>query len=158
MARLFILLFLQLGHSIAFEYADRLAEEILPAGLDKVFFTMCGSTAVDSALKIALAYHRSKGSVNRCRFIGRERGYHGVGFGGISVGGILANRHQFATSLLPNVDHLVHTHNLEHNAFSKGLPKVSLCITSSNFLFRVGKYSHYHYSGDPTLPTTSKDL
>jgi beta-alanine--pyruvate transaminase len=107
---------------MAFQYADRLVEEITPAGLNKIFFTQCGSTAVDSALKMCLAYHKSRGNTNRVRFIGRERGYHGVGFGGISVGGILANRHQYATSLLPNVDHLAHTHNLKENAFSKGCP------------------------------------
>ncbi|MDH7796937.1 MULTISPECIES: aspartate aminotransferase family protein [unclassified Beijerinckia] len=110
----------QMGHPIAFEAASKL-RQILPEGLNHVFFANSGSEAVDSALKIALAYHQLRGEGRRTRLIGRERGYHGVGFGGISVGGLAGNRRQFA--LLPNVDHLPHTHNLEKNAFSRGLPE-----------------------------------
>lgn len=111
----------QMGHPLVFEAATRLAE-ITPAGMDRIFFTNSGSEAVDTALKIALAYHRARGEGQRNRFIGRERGYHGVGFGGISVGGIATNRKAFSGALLPGVDHLQHTHNLEHNAFSRGQP------------------------------------
>ncbi|NJO43971.1 MAG: aspartate aminotransferase family protein [Cyanobacteria bacterium CRU_2_1] len=110
----------QMGHPGAFELADRLVK-LLP-GFDHVFFTNSGSEAVDSAMKIAIAYHRACGQGMRQRFIGRERGYHGVGFGGISVGGIGSNR-KFFGSLLTGVDHLPHTHNLEHNAFSRGQPE-----------------------------------
>ncbi|MFI4933611.1 MAG: aspartate aminotransferase family protein [Caulobacterales bacterium] len=109
----------QMGHPLAFELATELAA-ITPAGLDRVFFANSGSEAVDSALKIALAYHRVRGEGQRTRFIGRERGYHGVGFGGISVGGLVNNRRAFVT--LPGVDHLPHTHDPERNAFSRGLP------------------------------------
>ncbi|HEV3431386.1 MAG TPA: aspartate aminotransferase family protein [Paraburkholderia sp.] len=111
----------QMGHPLAFEAASKIAE-IMPEGLDRVFFTNSGSESVDTALKIALAYHRSRGEGQRTKLIGRERGYHGVGFGGISVGGIGANRKTFSGQLLPAVDHLPHTHNLEHNAFTKGQP------------------------------------
>ncbi|MEA3122700.1 MAG: beta-alanine--pyruvate transaminase [Paraburkholderia sp.] len=111
----------QMGHPLAFEAAAKVAE-VMPAGLDRIFFTNSGSEAVDTALKIALAYHRARGEGQRTRLIGRERGYHGVGFGGISVGGISPNRKAFSGSLLGNIDHLPHTHNLEHNAFSKGQP------------------------------------
>ncbi|HKT96820.1 MAG TPA: aspartate aminotransferase family protein [Paraburkholderia sp.] len=111
----------QMGHPLAFEAARRIAD-IMPAGLDRIFFTNSGSESVDTALKIALAYQRSRGEGQRTKFIGRERGYHGVGFGGISVGGIGANRKAYSGQLLPAVDHLPHTHNLEHNAFSKGQP------------------------------------
>ena len=111
----------QMGHPLAFEAASKIAE-IMPAGLDRVFFTNSGSESVDTALKIALAYHRARGEGQRTKLIGRERGYHGVGFGGISVGGIAPNRKAFSGQLLPAVDHLPHTHNLEHNAFSKGQP------------------------------------
>ncbi|HEY1448369.1 MAG TPA: aspartate aminotransferase family protein [Caulobacteraceae bacterium] len=97
-----------LGHPIIFELASRLTS-ILPAGLDHLFFCNSGSEAVDSALKIALAYQRAIGQGTRTRFIGRERGYHGVGFGGISVGGMVANRRTFGP-LLPGVDHMRHTH------------------------------------------------
>jgi beta-alanine--pyruvate transaminase len=109
----------QMGHPLAFEFASRLAE-IAPAGLDRIFFTGSGSESVDTALKIALAYQRSIGQGTRTRFIGRERGYHGVGFGGISVGGIVNNRRVFTS--LPGVDHLRHTHDLTRNAFSPELP------------------------------------
>jgi len=110
----------QMGHPIAFELATRLAQ-LTPPGLDRVFFTNSGSESVDTALKIAIAYHRARGDASRTRLIGREKGYHGVGFGGISVGGMVNNR-KFFGSLLPGVDHLPHTLDLEHNAFSKGLP------------------------------------
>jgi beta-alanine--pyruvate transaminase len=111
----------QMGHPIAFQGAARLAE-ILPAGLDRVFWTNSGSESADTALKIALAYQRARGQAQRVRLIGRERGYHGVGFGGMSVGGIGPNRKQFG-ALLPYVDHLPHTHSLEHNAFTSGQPE-----------------------------------
>jgi len=110
----------QMGHPIAFDFARRLAE-IAPKGLDRVFFTNSGSESVDTALKIALAYHRSTGQAARTRLIGRERGYHGVGFGGMSVGGMVNNRRAFATHL-PGVDHIRHTYDLQRNAFSKGMP------------------------------------
>jgi beta-alanine--pyruvate transaminase len=110
----------QMGHPAAFELANRLVK-ITPAGLDHVFFTNSGSEAVDTALKIALAYHRVRGEAARQRLIGREKGYHGVGFGGISVGGMVNNR-KFFGSMLPGVDHLRHTLDLEHNAFSRGVP------------------------------------
>ncbi|MEY3702644.1 MAG: hypothetical protein RLZZ561_264 [Pseudomonadota bacterium] len=111
----------QLGHPLSFELASRVAA-MMPQGLDRIFFTNSGSESVDTALKIALAYQRARGQGTRTRLIGRERGYNGVGFGGISVGGIVNNRRQFGT-LLTGVDHLPHTHNLEHNAFSKGRPQ-----------------------------------
>ncbi|WP_153101856.1 aspartate aminotransferase family protein [Paraburkholderia hayleyella] len=111
----------QMGHPVAFEAATQVAA-LMPAGLDRIFFTNSGSEAVDTALKIALAWHRARGEGQRTRLIGRERGYHGVGFGGISVGGIAPNRKTFSGALLPAVDHLPHTHNLEHNAFTKGQP------------------------------------
>ena len=110
------------GPSIAFELANRLAK-IAPLGLDRIFFTNSGSESVDTALKIAIAYHRSRGNGQRIRFIGREKGYHGVGFGGMSVGGIVNNRKFFGSSMLPGVDHLPHTLDVEHNAFSRGLPQ-----------------------------------
>ncbi len=110
----------QLGHPLSFELARRIAA-LMPQGLDRIFFTNSGSESVDTALKIALAYQRARGEGTRTRLIGRERGYNGVGFGGISVGGIVNNRRQFGT-LLTGVDHLPHTHNLAHNAFSKGQP------------------------------------
>ena len=112
----------QMGHPIAFELANRLAK-IAPPGLDRLFFTNSGSESVDTALKIAIAYHRSRGNGQRIRFIGREKGYHGVGFGGMSVGGIINNRKFFGASMLPGVDHLPHTLDIEHNAFSRGLPQ-----------------------------------
>jgi beta-alanine--pyruvate transaminase len=111
----------QMGHPKAFECASKLAN-IAPPGLDRVFFTNSGSESVDTALKIALAYHRAKGNTGRVRLIGRERGYHGVNFGGTSVGGIGANRKMFAP-LLAGVDHLRHTHDLARNAFSRGEPE-----------------------------------
>jgi beta-alanine--pyruvate transaminase len=111
----------QMGHPAAFELANRLVK-LTPAGLDHVFFTNSGSESVDTALKIALAYHRARGDAARTRLIGRERGYHGVGFGGISVGGIVSNRKTWSGALLPSVDHLSHTHDLAKNAFSRGEP------------------------------------
>jgi beta-alanine--pyruvate transaminase len=110
----------QMGHPLAFELANRLLE-LLPPQFGQVFFCNSGSEAVDTALKVALAYHRARGEGHRTRLIGRERGYHGVGFGGISVGGIAPNRRGFGP-MLPGVDHLPHTHNLDHNAFSRGQP------------------------------------
>src|SRR5579862_7560434 len=112
----------QMGHPGAFRLANELVK-IAPAGLDHAFFTNSGSESVDTALKIALAWHRVRGEGTRTRFIGRERGYHGVGFGGISVGGIAPNRKTWSAALLPGVDHLPHTHGLARNAFSRGLPE-----------------------------------
>ena len=109
-----------MAHPAQFQAAEMIAN-LAPAGLDTVFFTNSGSEAIDTALKIGLGYHRTNGE-HRHRLIGRERGYHGVGFGGVSVGGMTPNRKVFSTALLPGVDHLPHTHNLEHNAFSKGQP------------------------------------
>jgi beta-alanine--pyruvate transaminase len=110
-----------MGHPLAFELAARVAA-IAPAGLDKVFFANSGSEAVDTALKIALAYHRARGEGTRTRLIGRERGYHGVGFGGISVGGMVANRKTFG-AMVAGVDHIRHTHDPARNAFSRGQPQ-----------------------------------
>jgi beta-alanine--pyruvate transaminase len=112
----------QMGHPGAFKLANELVK-IAPAGLDHVFFTNSGSESVDTALKIALAYQRMRGEATRTRLIGRERAYHGVGFGGISVGGISPNRKMWSASLLPGTDHLPHTHDLARNAFSRGLPE-----------------------------------
>ncbi|HEY3916666.1 MAG TPA: aspartate aminotransferase family protein [Stellaceae bacterium] len=109
----------QMGHPAIFETASRIAA-LLPGDLDHVFFGNSGSEAVETALKIALAYHRAKGDGARTRLIGRERGYHGVGFGGISVGGIAGNRKLYAG--IPGVDHLPHTFNLGKQAFSRGQP------------------------------------
>ncbi len=111
----------QMGHPIVFEFANRLVD-IAPAGLNHVFFTNSGSESVDTALKMAIAYHRAKGDGSRFRLIGRERGYHGVNFGGISVGGIVNNRKLFGT-LLTGVDHLPHTHLPAKNAFTRGQPE-----------------------------------
>jgi beta-alanine--pyruvate transaminase len=111
----------QMGHPAAFELANELVR-ITPPGLDHVFFTNSGSESVDTALKIALAYHRVRGEGTRTRLIGRERAYHGVGFGGISVGGIVTNRKMWSNSMLPGVDHLSHTHDPGKNAFSRGEP------------------------------------
>ena len=111
----------QMGHPKAFELAERLAA-IAPAGMGKVFFTNSGSESVETALKIALAYQRARGQGQRTRLIGRERGYHGVNFGGMSVGGMTANRKVFSATLLPGVDHIRHTHSLADMAFSRGQP------------------------------------
>ena len=110
----------QMAHPKAFELAERVAA-IAPAGMNKVFFANSGSEGVETALKMALAYHRVKGEGARSRLIGRERGYHGVNFGGISVGGIVTNRKMFGT-MLGGVDHIRHTHDLARNAFSLGQP------------------------------------
>ncbi len=111
----------QFSHPKAFELASRIAA-LAPGDLDHVFFCNSGSEAVDSALKIALAYHNVSGRGSRTRLIGRERGYHGVGFGGISVGGIVTNR-KFFGSLLAGVDHLPHTYNRDKQAFTRGEPE-----------------------------------
>jgi beta-alanine--pyruvate transaminase len=111
----------QMGHPYSFALAERVAQ-MLPGDLDHVFFSNSGSEAVDSALKIALAYFQSKGEPQRTRFVGRLRGYHGVGFGGISVGGIEPNRRAYTGQLLPQVDHIPHTHDLTRNAFTRGMP------------------------------------
>ena len=111
----------QLGHPLAFEFANRVGA-LMPAGLDRIFFANSGSEAVDSALKIALACQRARGQGARTRLIGRERGYHGTGFGGISVGGLVNNRRAFGT-LLTGVDHLRHTHDMA-NAYSRAQPTI----------------------------------
>ncbi|WP_029074333.1 aspartate aminotransferase family protein [Kaistia adipata] len=111
----------QMGHPKAFELAARLSA-MMPKPLDHVFFTNSGSESVDTALKIALAYHRAKGNGTKFRLLGRERGYHGVGFGGISVGGISGNRKTFGT-MLTGVDHIRHTHDPARNAFTRGEPE-----------------------------------
>jgi beta-alanine--pyruvate transaminase len=111
----------QVASPDSFRLAERIAE-VAPGDLNRVFFTNSGSEAVDTSLKIALAYHRLRGEGSRTRFIGRERGYHGVGIGGISVGGMVANRKMFAPMMIPGVDHLPHTHNLAEMAFSRGQP------------------------------------
>ncbi len=111
----------QWGHPGAFELSNRLAA-MMPGDLDHLFFANSGSEAVETALKIAIAYHRVRGEATRQRLIGRERGYHGVNFGGLSVGGIGPTR-KFFGNLLTGVDHLPHTHNLEHNAFTRGQPE-----------------------------------
>jgi len=111
----------QMGHPVAFEFADRLAR-VAPQGFSKVFFTNSGSESADTALKIALAYHRARGEGQRIRLIGRERGYHGVNFGGMSVGGIAANRKAFGPGVA-GVGHIRHTHDLQRNFFSRSQPK-----------------------------------
>ena len=110
----------QMGHPLAFELANRLVE-LAPEGMDHVFYTNSGSESVETALKIALAYHRVRGEGARTRLIGRERAYHGVNFGGTAVGGIVTNRKMFGT-LVAGVDHLPHTHLIDRNAFSRGEP------------------------------------
>jgi beta-alanine--pyruvate transaminase len=109
-----------MAHPLQFQAAEMIAN-LAPEGLDTVFFTNSGSEAIDTALKMALGYHRAKGE-HRHRLVGRERGYHGVGFGGISVGGMTPNRKVFSPALIPGVDHISHTHNPEKNAYSKGQP------------------------------------
>ena len=111
----------QMGHPIAFEFAERLAR-VAPEGFSRVFFTNSGSESADTALKIALAYHRARGEAGRYRLIGRERGYHGVNFGGMAVGGITANKKVFGPGVA-GVDHIRHTHDPARNAFSRGQPK-----------------------------------
>ena len=111
----------QMGHPSSFRLATALAE-LLPGDVDRVFFSNSGSEAVDTALKIAIAYWRARGEPLRTRFVGRLRSYHGVGFGGMSVGGIAGNREPFASHLFANVSHLPATHDLLRNAFSRGQP------------------------------------
>ena len=111
----------QVASPETFRLASRIAK-LTPPGLNRIFFTNSGSEAVDTALKIALGYHRLRGEASRTRFIGREKGYHGVGLGGISVGGMVANRKMFAPAMIPGVDHLPHTHSLKDMAFSRGQP------------------------------------
>ncbi len=110
----------QFGHPKAFELASRIAA-LAPGDLDHVFFCNSGSEAADTALKMAIAYWHARGKASKTRLIGRERGYHGVGFGGITVGGIVANRRVYG-SMLAGADHLPHTYNREKQAFSKGEP------------------------------------
>jgi beta-alanine--pyruvate transaminase len=111
----------QMAHPKVFELAERLVE-LTPDGVDKVFFTNSGSESVETALKMALAYHRVRGEGQRTRLIGRERGYHGVNFGGISVGGMVGNRKMFG-AMLGGVDHIRHTHDPARNAFTRGQPE-----------------------------------
>jgi beta-alanine--pyruvate transaminase len=112
----------QMGHPAVFELANAVAK-IAPAGLDHVFFTNSGSESVDTALKIALAYHRIRGDAGRTRIISRDRAYHGVNIGGTSLGGIAPNRKFWSSSLMPGVDYIPHTHDLKANAFSRGEPE-----------------------------------
>ena len=111
----------QMAHPLSFQFAERIAP-LLPSGMSKIFFTNSGSESVDTALKLALAYHRVRGEGHRVRLIGREKGYHGVNFGGTAVGGIVGNRKIFG-ALVTGVDHMRHTHDLAKNAFSRGQPK-----------------------------------
>jgi len=111
----------QAGHDRVFELAEKVVA-LAPEPFTQIFFTNSGSESVDTALKIALAYHRARGEGHRTRLIGRERGYHGVNFGGMSVGGMSPNRKAFGSSLLPGVDHMRHTWDLEHNCKVRGLP------------------------------------
>jgi beta-alanine--pyruvate transaminase len=112
----------QVGNNPSAELAARVVE-LAPAGFTQCFFTNSGSESVDTALKIALAYHRARGEGQRTRLIGRERGYHGVNFGGMSVGGMVPNRRAFSANLIPGVDHLRATFDLEHTAYSRGQPE-----------------------------------
>lgn len=112
----------QMGNDKAFALAERVVA-MAPEGFSNCFFTNSGSESVDTALKIALAYHRARGEGNRTRLIGREKGYHGVNFGGMSVGGIVPNRKVFSANLIPGVDHICHTLDLEHNAFARQQPE-----------------------------------
>lgn len=111
----------QQGFSGSFELARRISEHT-PEDLNRIFFTICGSSAVDTSIKIAVAYHKARGEGHRSHLVGRERGYHGMNIGGISVGGMVANRKTFASILMPNVHHLRHTHMSEHQ-FIKGQPE-----------------------------------
>ena len=110
-----------LGHPAAFELAERIAA-LAPQGMGHVFFTNSGSEAIDTALKIAIGYHRLRGEGTRTRFVGRERSYHGVNLAGISLGGVPANRKAYSGALLPGVDHLRHTHGFKENLFARGEP------------------------------------
>ena len=113
-----------MSHPKAFELAEKISS-LTPEGLDRIFYGNSGSEAVETAMKVALAYHASKGEGQRTKFIGREKGYHGVNFGGVSVGGLTPNRKSFGP-LLPGIDHMPHTWNVEHMAFSKGQPEWGL--------------------------------
>ena len=121
-ANLDLCLTFQFGNDRAFELAEKLTK-FTPKGFGRCFFTNSGSESVDTALKIALAFQRLQGHENRIRLIGRHRGYHGVNFGGISVGGIPPNRKMFASNLISGVDHMSHTHNITEAGFSRGQPK-----------------------------------
>ncbi len=112
----------QMSNDKAFALAERVTD-LAPDGISHCFFTNSGSESVDTALKIALAFHRARGESSRTRLIGREKGYHGVNFGGMSVGGMVPNRKAFSANLMPGVDHLRHTLNIEHNAFTRGQPE-----------------------------------
>ncbi|MDG2107516.1 MAG: aspartate aminotransferase family protein, partial [Woeseiaceae bacterium] len=112
----------QMTNNKAVDLAERVTK-MAPKSIDHCFFTNSGSESVDTALKIALGYHRARGEGNRTRLIGRESGYHGVNFGGMSVGGMVNNRKAFSANLIPGVDHIRHTHNIERNAFTRGLPQ-----------------------------------
>lgn len=111
----------QMGHPQAFELAEKVVG-LAPEGFTRIFFTNSGSEAADTALKISIAYHRARGEATRTRLIGREKGYHGVNFGGTSVGGMPLNRKVFSAVMIPGVDHIRHTHSLADMAFSKGQP------------------------------------
>ena len=111
----------QQGFPGSFELARRISKHT-PEDLNRIFFTICGSSAVETSIKIAIAYHKAKGEGHRCHIVGRERGYHGMNIGGISVGGMISNRKTFASILMPNVHHLRHTHLPEHQ-FIKGQPE-----------------------------------
>ena len=113
-----------MSHPKAFELAEKVSS-LTPQGLDRIFYGNSGSEAVETAMKVALAYHASKGDGQKTKFIGREKGYHGVNFGGVSVGGLTPNRKSFGP-LLPGIDHMPHTWDIEHMAFSKGQPKWGL--------------------------------
>ena len=143
-----------MGHPLAFDFAERLAE-IAPKGLDRIFFTNSGSESVDTALKIALAYQRAIGQGTRTRLIGRERGYHGVGFGGMSVGGMVANRRAFATHL-PGVDHIRHTHDLTRNAFAKDEPEHGGIALADELERIVGLHDASNIAAVMMSGTTSK--
>ncbi|MDP1659693.1 MAG: aminotransferase class III-fold pyridoxal phosphate-dependent enzyme [Methylotenera sp.] len=125
----------QSSHPLAFEAAQRLAE-YMPAGLDRIFFTNSGSESADTALKIALAYHRATGNPLRNKLIGRERGYHGVNFGGIAVGGIAGNRKAFGNGLA-GVDHIRHPLDIANNAFTKGVPEDGGVALANEFEQRI---------------------
>jgi beta-alanine--pyruvate transaminase len=112
----------QVSNNLSFELAERVVD-MAPDGFTQCFFTNSGSESVDTALKIALGFHRARGEGNRTRLIGRERAYHGVNFGGMSVGGIVPNRKMFSANLIPGVDHIRATMNLEHTAFTRGQPE-----------------------------------
>ncbi|MEO0424809.1 MAG: aspartate aminotransferase family protein [Pseudomonadota bacterium] len=126
----------QVGSDRSFQLAAKLTE-MAPEGFTRAFFTNSGSESVDTALKIALGFHRCHGNGQRTRLIGRERGYHGVNFGGMSVGGIVANRQMFSANLMPGVDHMRTTCDLEHTAFSRGQPEWGAHLADD--LLRIAK-------------------